>query len=137
MADNLVDRFQKIRKALKMGKISKKLYFFFDKVWNDILSCCGLKEAPYMNTTALDSYIDGWWIVNCPENFSVYQVNQAVQNFIHQLFLIESEAQVIEQEKKQALERMQKDIQVGGGQIDFDFNPLHQMPEDAASLSYR
>jgi len=41
-----------------------------------------------MNHNPIDDYIDNFWLMNCPDSYSVGQINQSVYNMLHQLFLL-------------------------------------------------
>jgi hypothetical protein len=44
-------------------------------------------EETISNKHLIDEFIDEWWIFNCPETYSVTEVNDRVYDFFHQLLL--------------------------------------------------
>lgn len=39
------------------------------------------EEEP--NKYMIDDYIDDYWLLNCPNNYSVIEINKKVYNFFH------------------------------------------------------
>jgi DNA polymerase/3'-5' exonuclease PolX len=44
-------------------------------------------EVITSNKHPIDEFIDDWWILNCPEHYSVTEINERVHNFFHLILL--------------------------------------------------
>ena len=50
--------------------------------------CFKTPPKPYENKTDIDEFIDLYWMVNCPDSHSTSQINKAVWNLLHKLFIM-------------------------------------------------
>lgn len=61
----------------------------------------------YQNTTLIDKYLDNYWMVKCPDTYSVSDVNQAVYTLFHQIFIIGNEAQEVKAKEEEIRRKQQ------------------------------
>lgn len=60
----------------------------FCQFCSQLRRCFKTQERPYENKTDIDEYIDLYWLINCPESASTPEINKAVWDLLHKLFII-------------------------------------------------
>lgn len=45
--------------------------------------CMQKEDEEEPNKYMIDDYIDDYWLLNCPNNYSVIEINKKVYNFFH------------------------------------------------------
>lgn len=46
-------------------------------------------QVPFINKDLIDKYIDNFWEMNCPNNYSQHKIDMQVRELIHQLIMQE------------------------------------------------
>ena len=60
-----------------------------------------------MNKHIIDDFIDEYWVLNCPESYSVTEINDQIYKFFHQMLTLDKEITVQQQTE---IERLRKKI---------------------------
>ena len=64
-------------------------------------SCFRKPQKPYINKHFIDDYIDEYWIMNCPKNYSVGEINASVWQLVHNLFIMGIEHKAHDHEEQE------------------------------------
>jgi hypothetical protein len=64
--------FKKLRRM--MSKKNERTNFF---------KCFGDEDKVFTNNHIIDDFIDEYWVLNCPDTYSIEEINNQIYKFFH------------------------------------------------------
>lgn len=87
----------KIIKQHRIDVIRQELFKKLKKLMNKKKSCASIlrkEQKVFANKHIIDDFIDEYWVLNCPESYSVAEINDQIYKFFHQMLTLDKEITV-------------------------------------------
>jgi len=90
----------KIIKQHRIDVIRQELFKKLKKLMNkkkEKKSCASIlrkEQKVFANKHIIDDFIDEYWVLNCPESYSVAAINDQIYKFFHQMHTLNKEITV-------------------------------------------